>query len=139
MRLLVDLAVPARVGVGREVGEERRVAADLEALREAEIAADAAVFSLSAAARLPVMLPPHGTAQLGPIEFRPRATQPVRYYYEKMRDALNATGRPIHFNICSWGAGDPHLWGRHVGNSWRTGPECLLEFESFPFPWPWPP
>ena len=49
------------------------------------------------------------------------ATQPVRYYYEKMRDALNATGRPIHFNICSWGAGDPHLWGRHVGNSWRTG------------------
>ena len=58
------------------------------------------------------------------------ATQPVRYYYEKMRDALNATGRPIHFNICSWGAGDPHLWGRHVGNSWRTGRDVFAVWDE---------
>lgn len=57
-------------------------------------------------------------------------TQPVRYYYEKMRDALNATGRPIHFNICSWGAGDPHLWGRQVGNSWRTGRDVFAVWDE---------
>ena len=40
--------------------------------------------------------------------------------YAKMRDALNATGRPIHFNLCGW-----HSWYAPVGaalaNSWRTG------------------
>ena len=56
--------------------------------------------------------------------------QPVRYYYEKMRDALNATGRPIHFNICSWGAGEPHLWGRQVGNSWRTGRDVFAVWDE---------
>ena len=57
-------------------------------------------------------------------------TQPARYYYEKMRNALNATGRPIHFNICSWGAGDPHLWGRQVGNSWRTGRDVFAVWDE---------
>lgn len=40
--------------------------------------------------------------------------------YAKMRDALNATGRPIYFNLCGW-----HSWyapvGAALGNSWRTG------------------
>ena len=31
--------------------------------------------------------------------------------YEIMRDALNATGRPILFSMCNWGTGQPHKWG----------------------------
>ena len=58
------------------------------------------------------------------------AKKPVRHYYQKMRDALNATGRPIHFNICSWGEGDPHLWGRLVGNSWRTGRDVFAVWDE---------
>ncbi|CAG8521825.1 25760_t:CDS:10, partial [Dentiscutata erythropus] len=45
---------------------------------------------------------------------------PERQRYEKMRDALNATGRPIFYSICEWGKSKPFLWGREVGNSWRT-------------------
>jgi hypothetical protein len=36
-----------------------------------------------------------------------------------MRDALNATGRPILFSICEWGVQDPARWAPSVGNSWR--------------------
>lgn len=38
----------------------------------------------------------------------------VRQSYEIMRDALNATGRPILYSLCSWGSGQPHLWGKEV-------------------------
>jgi len=42
--------------------------------------------------------------------------------YSKMRDALNATGRPIFFSLCGW-----HDWyaekGAGIGNSWRIGPD----------------
>lgn len=34
--------------------------------------------------------------------------------YERMRDALAATGRPILFSLCSWGSGQPWLWGKDV-------------------------
>lgn len=34
----------------------------------------------------------------------------VQASYEIMRDALNATGRPILYSLCSWGSGQPHLW-----------------------------
>mmetsp|Transcript_3634 Transcript_3634/g.2691 ORF Transcript_3634/g.2691 Transcript_3634/m.2691 type:complete len:224 (+) Transcript_3634:281-952(+) len=40
--------------------------------------------------------------------------------YERMRDALNATGRPIFYSICNWGMGRVPLWGNMTGNSWRT-------------------
>jgi len=40
--------------------------------------------------------------------------------YPVMRDALNATGRPIFFSMCEWGVNDPAVWARAVGNSWRT-------------------
>lgn len=40
--------------------------------------------------------------------------------YARMRDALNATGRPIFFSLCGW-----HDWyapeGAALGNSWRIG------------------
>jgi alpha-galactosidase len=37
-----------------------------------------------------------------------------------MRDALNATGRPIFYSICNWGEDGTHDWGPTTGNSWRT-------------------
>jgi len=40
--------------------------------------------------------------------------------YKAMRDALQATGRPILFSICEWGSTQPWNWAQPVGNSWRT-------------------
>jgi len=40
--------------------------------------------------------------------------------YPPMRDALNATGRPIFFSMCEWGQEQPATWARDVANSWRT-------------------
>eukprot|EP01096_Ripella_sp_DP13-Kostka_P003392 TRINITY_DN1500_c0_g1_i2.p1 TRINITY_DN1500_c0_g1~~TRINITY_DN1500_c0_g1_i2.p1 ORF type:complete len:439 (+),score=123.88 TRINITY_DN1500_c0_g1_i2:88-1317(+) len=40
--------------------------------------------------------------------------------YSKMRDCLNATGRPMVFSLCDWGRGDPWKWGNQTGNLWRT-------------------
>lgn len=37
-----------------------------------------------------------------------------------MRDALNATGRPIFYSLCEWGDDNPATWAPNVGNSWRT-------------------
>jgi len=44
--------------------------------------------------------------------------QPV---YQKMGDALAATGRPILFSLCEYGMGSVEKWGADVsGNMWRT-------------------
>ncbi len=40
--------------------------------------------------------------------------------FTAMRDALNATGRPMVYAMCEWGVGSPWLWAQSVGNSWRT-------------------
>ena len=45
---------------------------------------------------------------------------PSQKRYTAMRDALNKTGRPIFFSMCSWGAEDVATWAAAVGNSWRT-------------------
>ncbi|CAO2820740.1 unnamed protein product [Amaranthus hypochondriacus] len=45
---------------------------------------------------------------------------PPKKRYPPMRDALNATGRPIFYSLCEWGVDDPALWAGEVGNSWRT-------------------
>lgn len=37
-----------------------------------------------------------------------------------MRDALNATGRPIFYSLCNWGEEGVTNWGPEVGNSFRT-------------------
>jgi alpha-galactosidase len=37
-----------------------------------------------------------------------------------MKNALNATGRPIFFSMCEWGREKPYLWAQDVANSWRT-------------------
>jgi alpha-galactosidase len=48
------------------------------------------------------------------------STQEARSSYEIMRAALDASGRPIVFSICEWGTARPWLWGKGVGNLWRT-------------------
>lgn len=41
--------------------------------------------------------------------------------YEKMHNALEATGRPIVFSLCQYGWNDVWKWGPRVGgNLWRT-------------------
>jgi alpha-galactosidase len=41
--------------------------------------------------------------------------------YQKMGDALRATGRPIVFSLCQYGRNDVWTWGPRVGgNLWRT-------------------
>ncbi|CAF1427835.1 unnamed protein product, partial [Rotaria sordida] len=40
--------------------------------------------------------------------------------YPVMRDALNASGKPIFYSMCEWGVDKPALWAANVGNSWRT-------------------
>jgi len=45
--------------------------------------------------------------------------------YGMFRDALNATGRRMLFNICGWGKYDPWLWGPNTSNTWRVGPDHL--------------
>jgi len=45
---------------------------------------------------------------------------PPQTRYPVMRDALNATGRPIFYSLCEWGVDDPWTWAGDVGNSWRT-------------------
>jgi len=59
-----------------------------------------------------------------------KTTVSVRRSYEIMRDALNATGRPILFSLCSWGSGAPHEWGQQVGNSWRTGIDVFAVWDK---------
>lgn len=38
----------------------------------------------------------------------------VRARYEAMRDALNATGRPILYCMCEWGVSNPWLYAQQV-------------------------
>ncbi len=40
--------------------------------------------------------------------------------YAVMRDALNATGRPIIFAACEWAVNFPATWMAPVANSYRT-------------------
>jgi alpha-galactosidase len=48
-------------------------------------------------------------------------TQDAKASYKLIRDALDASGRPIVLSICEWGNHQPWLWGREVGgNLWRT-------------------
>ena len=38
----------------------------------------------------------------------------MRARYEDMRDALNATGRPIVYSMCEWGVSSPWFYGEKV-------------------------
>eukprot|EP01017_Pseudomicrothorax_dubius_P039211 TRINITY_DN5980_c0_g2_i2.p1 TRINITY_DN5980_c0_g2~~TRINITY_DN5980_c0_g2_i2.p1 ORF type:complete len:424 (+),score=73.45 TRINITY_DN5980_c0_g2_i2:71-1273(+) len=51
--------------------------------------------------------------------------------YIRMRDALNATGRPIYFGMCEWGLQQPSRWARPIANSWRTTQDIKDTWASF--------
>jgi alpha-galactosidase len=47
--------------------------------------------------------------------------QDAKASYKNIRQALDASGRPIVLSICEWGRNQPWLWGKEVGgNLWRT-------------------
>lgn len=53
------------------------------------------------------------------------SSQPARAFaaYGRMRDALNATGRPILYSLCGWNAWYAPVGGS-LANSWRIAPDC---------------
>jgi len=39
--------------------------------------------------------------------------------YANMSNAMNATGRSMHLNMCEWGRENPWEWGEPIAQSWR--------------------
>ena len=56
--------------------------------------------------------------------------QTAQQRYTKMRNALQATGRPILFSICEWGVNRPWEWAHSVGNAWRTTQDIRDNYPS---------
>ncbi len=57
--------------------------------------------------------------------------QPI---YQRMGDALEATGRPIVYSLCEYGMGKVETWGPKVGgNLWRTTDDIRDEWDSMMF------
>jgi alpha-galactosidase len=55
----------------------------------------------------------------------------MRPVYQKMGDALRATGRPIVYSLCQYGLEDVQKWGADVsGNLWRTTGDIRDEWSS---------
>jgi alpha-galactosidase len=52
--------------------------------------------------------------------------------YRAMSEALRASGRPIVFSLCEWGANKPWLWGKGIGNLWRTTGDIYDQFNGTP-------
>ncbi len=51
--------------------------------------------------------------------------------YQKMGDALEATGRPIVYSLCEYGMGNVERWGAQAGaNLWRTTGDINDSWES---------
>ena len=46
--------------------------------------------------------------------------RPAIARYTKMKNALDASGRPIVFSICEWGSNNPWEWAPALGSLWRT-------------------
>jgi alpha-galactosidase len=60
--------------------------------------------------------------------YKDDALQPV---YQKMGDALHATGRPIVYSLCEYGRSSVEKWGADVGgNLWRTTGDIRDEWDS---------
>jgi alpha-galactosidase len=55
----------------------------------------------------------------------------MRPVYQKMGDALRASGRPIVYSLCQYGRDDVQKWGAEVGgNLWRTTGDIRDEWSS---------
>ncbi len=58
-------------------------------------------------------------------------TQDAKAAYALIRQALDASGRPIVLSICEWGTHQPWLWGKEVGgNLWRTTGDITDKWEA---------
>src|SRR5882762_3157143 len=57
-------------------------------------------------------------------------TQDARASYALMREALDASGRPIIFGMCEWGTAKPWLWAKDIGNLWRTTGDITDQWDS---------
>jgi alpha-galactosidase len=57
-------------------------------------------------------------------------TQDARASYALMREALDASGRPIVFGMCEWGTAKPWLWAKDIGNLWRTTGDITDQWDS---------
>ena len=58
------------------------------------------------------------------------STQDARASYALMRQALDASGRPIVFGMCEWGTAKPWLWAKDIGNLWRTTGDISDRWDS---------
>jgi alpha-galactosidase len=55
----------------------------------------------------------------------------IHAIYQKMGDALHATGRPIVYSLCEYGRESVEKWGPEVsGNLWRTTDDIRDEWNS---------
>jgi len=54
----------------------------------------------------------------------------AREAYITMSKALKATGRPIVFSLCEWGNHQPWLWGKGVGQLWRSTGDICNQFDK---------
>ncbi len=60
--------------------------------------------------------------------YKDEQLQPI---YQRMGDALQATGRPIVFSLCEYGLGGVEKWGADIGgNLWRTTGDIRDEWDS---------
>ena len=50
----------------------------------------------------------------------------MRARYEAMRDALNATGRPILYCMCEWGVSNPWLYAQRVMPIRQAAEPCVV-------------
>ena len=50
-------------------------------------------------------------------DYNPTSSPAPRF--QTMRDALNATGRDILYQVCEWGVDFPSAWAPSLGNTWR--------------------
>lgn len=65
-----------------------------------------------------------------PVEVVKRSDAIMRAAYEKMHQALLATGRPIVFSMCQYGYAKVWEWGPQVGgNLWRTSGDISANYE----------
>ncbi|KAL8670311.1 MAG: hypothetical protein Q9168_005142 [Polycauliona sp. 1 TL-2023] len=49
--------------------------------------------------------------------------------YNVMSQALNKTGRPIHYGMCNWGKDYPWNWAQTMANSWRMSGDVYDSFD----------
>src|SRR5262245_50724921 len=63
-------------------------------------------------------------------DFCDTAGQDARVLSKRMREALNATGRPIVFSMSEGGSNSPWLWAADVANLWRTTGDIQDKWEG---------